>query len=67
MTTKLEIRFIAKSPKKQPTYQTRCWFFPNKKDAKKFVKTAYLSDYLIDKVLFITLNKSKMCFRNELK
>lgn len=67
MRTILEIRFIARSPKTKPTFQTRSWDFPSKKEAKKFVKTAYLSDYSIDKVLFTSWNNSKKCLKNELK
>lgn len=67
MRTILEIRFIARSIQNPQIYQTRTWEFQSKKEAKKFAKTAYLSGYLIDKVLFTSWNSSKKCFKNELK
>lgn len=67
MRTILEIRFIARSPKTKPTYQSKCWDFPSKKEAKKFVKTAYLDGYFIDQALFLSWNSRKKCFKNELK
>ena len=66
MKTILVISFIARSPKIKPTYQARSWDFPNKKEAIKFAKTAYLSDYSVDKIWLASWNCSKKEFKHDL-
>ena len=66
MRTRVEIRFIARSPKTKPTYQTQSWSFRSKKDAKNFVKSLHIADYTIDTLHYVSYNYSKKSFRYEL-